>query len=323
MAYKYQYNPAATDNVSLQDTARGRAVAGSLTYRSTNSRMRRTEDEEASLGTICCFGFLFSVAQIFLHAALTLVLFWICYFRWDQNKYPTPFLWRGEGEKLDNQSPEERYRQTKEDLKMTWNLHPFLMVAGFIYFMGQAMLVYRIGTCCRRLITKLVHTTFHLLAIPCIALGFLAVWDYKSLQPAEDGSSAPQPHFYSIHSWLGLATMGLFALQLLVGLFSFLMLLACESGTARFRAGLVPVHAIMGTVTFLLAIATALCGLTEVETGVSKNDYPSYITRLDRLDITESVPLFLNVISGSLGVLAIIIPLILWYPKFRFRTEIA
>jgi len=79
----------------------------------------------------------------------------------------------------------------------------------------------------------------------------------------------------------------------------------------------------MGTVTFLLAIATAVCGLTEVETGVSKNDYPSYITRLDRLDITESVPLFLNVISGCLGVLAIIMPLILWYPKFRFRTEIA
>ena len=34
MAYKYQYNPAATDNVSLHDTARGR-TAGSLTYRSS------------------------------------------------------------------------------------------------------------------------------------------------------------------------------------------------------------------------------------------------------------------------------------------------
>ena len=34
MAYKYQYNPAATDNVSLHDNTRGR-TAGSLTYRST------------------------------------------------------------------------------------------------------------------------------------------------------------------------------------------------------------------------------------------------------------------------------------------------
>ena len=40
MAYKYQYNPAATDNVSLQDNGRnrGRSAAGSLTYRSSNNR---------------------------------------------------------------------------------------------------------------------------------------------------------------------------------------------------------------------------------------------------------------------------------------------
>lgn len=52
-------------------------------------------------------------------------------------------------------------------------------------------------------------------------------------------------------------------LQLVVGMFSFLALLACESATARFRAKLVPVHAIIGTATFILAIATCVCGLTE------------------------------------------------------------
>ena len=36
MAYKYQYNPAATDNMSLHDTSRGRAVPGSLTYSRTH-----------------------------------------------------------------------------------------------------------------------------------------------------------------------------------------------------------------------------------------------------------------------------------------------
>ena len=40
MAYKYQYNPAATDNVSLHDNTKGR-TAGSLTYRSTRSVSRR------------------------------------------------------------------------------------------------------------------------------------------------------------------------------------------------------------------------------------------------------------------------------------------
>ena len=38
MAYKYQYNPAATDNVSLHDNSRGRAAAGSLTYTRSSHR---------------------------------------------------------------------------------------------------------------------------------------------------------------------------------------------------------------------------------------------------------------------------------------------
>ena len=76
----------------------------------------------------------------------------------------------------------------------------------------------------------------------------------------------------------------------MVGVFSFLILLCCESATAGFRAALVPVthyiacsyskllsscpllatlpslpqlHSTLGTSTFLLAIATAVSGLTE------------------------------------------------------------
>jgi len=317
MAYKYQYNPAATDNVSLQDNGRnrGRSAAGSLTYRSSNNRMRRTDnDEETSLGTKCCFGFLFLIAQIFLHGALVLILFWICWFRWNKNLRDVPFIWPTGDE-------------TNEELEMTFNLHPFLMIAGFIYLMGQGMLVYRTGTCCKRLVTKLIHTMFHVLAIPCIAIGFYAIWEYKNLRKNEQtNESSPVPHFYSIHSWLGLATMGMFTLQLIVGLFSFLALLACESGTARFRAGLVPIHAIMGTATFILAIATGVCGLTEkalFDLSVNYSRYMNQIDGLSSINLSESIPLFLNVAAGCLGALAIIMPLILWYPKFRFRSEIA
>ena len=44
----------------------------------------------------------------------------------------------------------------------------------------SGMLVYRTCTCCRRIYGKLVHSLFHLLAVPCIVIAFLAVWDYKS-----------------------------------------------------------------------------------------------------------------------------------------------
>merc|ERR1719479_497084 len=104
---------------------------------------------------------------------------------------------------------------------------------------------------------------FHLLAIPCIVIGFFATWDYHNNRTDKDGKPAPIPNFYSLHSWMGLTTMGLFALQFIVGFFSFLLLLCCESATASFRAALVPVHSTFGVTTFLLAIATAVAGLTE------------------------------------------------------------
>ncbi|KAF2883277.1 hypothetical protein ILUMI_22895 [Ignelater luminosus] len=66
-----------------------------------------------------------------------------------------------------------------------------------------------------------------------------------------------------MHSWIGLVTMGLFAIQFVVGFFSFLVLLCCEGATAAFRAALVPIHASFGLTTFMLAVAACLTGLTE------------------------------------------------------------
>merc|ERR1719460_1115970 len=104
--------------------------------------------------------------------------------------------------------------------------------------------------------------------MPCIALAFVATYDSHTLRtvPCDSGNGlcdAPIPNFYSLHSWMGLASMGLFALQFIVGFFSFLLLLCCESATASFRANLVPIHSTFGITTFVMAIATACSGLTE------------------------------------------------------------
>ncbi|KAI4461797.1 cytochrome b561-related [Holotrichia oblita] len=132
------------------------------------------------------------------------------------------------------------------------------MVAGFITFSGFSILLYRICRCCRRIYVKLLHTVFHALAIPCVAIGFLAVLDSRNFNRPE-----AIPNFYSLHSWIGLVTMGLFAIQFVVGFFSFLLLLCCEGATAQFRASLVPIHASFGLTTFMLAIAACLTGLTQ------------------------------------------------------------
>jgi len=110
------------------------------------------------------------LASILLLAALIMALFWTLY-------YGQGYDW--------NENPEKQF-----------NLHPPLMIAGFITLSGFAMLLYRIGRCCGHLYVRLFHAFFHCLAIACIALGFIAVYNSKYF------SQPSQPHFYSLHSWL-------------------------------------------------------------------------------------------------------------------------
>ena len=70
-------------------------------------------------GARCCFGFLVAMAQILLHGVVGLVLFWVFkYHSNDKEDNPWPFAWRS-------------------NYELEFNLHPVLMILGFIYFMGQ------------------------------------------------------------------------------------------------------------------------------------------------------------------------------------------
>ncbi|XP_056638321.1 lysosomal membrane ascorbate-dependent ferrireductase CYB561A3-like isoform X5 [Diorhabda sublineata] len=208
-------------------------------------RHRHYEDEnEWGCGSWLEYTFVVVCASILLLGSLGLTLFWVI-------QYRGGFAWRDEPAK-------------------EFNLHPVLMVAGFITFSGFSILLYRICRCCRRIYVKLLHTIFHALAIPCIAVGFLTVLDSHNL------ANPPIANFYSLHSWIGFVTMGLFAIQFVVGFFSFLILLCCEGATAGFRAALVPIHASFGLTTFMLAIAAALTGLTEKAIFTLKDTYSDW-----------------------------------------------
>ena len=80
-------------------------------------RHRKSEDDEMSGGSRCCFGFMVFIAQILLHGVVGLVLFWVIQYHGKPDK-AWPFSW-------------------KTDPILEFNLHPFLMIMGFIYFMGQ------------------------------------------------------------------------------------------------------------------------------------------------------------------------------------------
>ncbi|XP_030751252.1 cytochrome b561-like isoform X3 [Sitophilus oryzae] len=242
---------------------------------------RHYEDEnEWSCGSWLEYTVVVVLASVLLLGSLGLTLFWVF-------QYRGGFAWR--------ENPAKQF-----------NLHPVLMVAGFITFSGFSVLLYRICRCCRRIYVKLLHTVFHALAIPCVAIGFLAVLDSHNL------AQPPIPNFYSLHSWIGLVTMGLFAIQFVVGFFSFLILLCCEGATAGFRSALVPIHASFGLTTFMLAIAASVSGLTEKALFSLPGRYSNF----------SEEGIVINTIGISLIALAIVVGYILQRDDFRYRAHI-
>ncbi|KAJ0180614.1 hypothetical protein K1T71_004018 [Dendrolimus kikuchii] len=193
------------------------------------SRSYESDDHERGACEWCEYALVITLATILLIGVSALTVFWVFYYRDGYDWADTP----------DRQ----------------FNLHPTLMVAGFVTFSGFSVLLYRICRCFRRIYVKLLHAIFHALAFPCIVIGFLAVLDYHNKKGINN--------FYSLHSWIGFVAMGLFGLQYTVGFFSFLLLLICNKGTAAFRASLVPIHAAFGILTFVLGVAACLTGLTE------------------------------------------------------------
>lgn len=194
------------------------------------SRSYESDDHERGACEWCEYALVITLATILLIGVSALTIFWVIYYR--------------DGYSWADDMPDKQF-----------NLHPTLMVAGFVTFSGFSVLLYRICRCFRRIYVKLLHAIFHALAFPCIVIGFLAVLDYHNKKGINN--------FYSLHSWIGFVAMGLFGLQYAVGFFSFLLLLICNKGTAGFRASLVPVHAAFGILTFVLGVAACLTGLTE------------------------------------------------------------
>ncbi|KAK7348883.1 hypothetical protein VNO80_23630 [Phaseolus coccineus] len=128
-------------------------------------------------------------------------------------------------------------------------LHPLLMVIGFILLSGEAILVHRWLPGSRGL-KKLVHLWLQGVALAC---GIFGIWTRFQ---GKDGIVA---NFYSLHSWMGLACVSLFAAQWFTGFLNFWH----RGEVRRVRIRILPWHVFLGLYTYALAIATAETGLLE------------------------------------------------------------
>ncbi|PHT99274.1 hypothetical protein BC332_31881 [Capsicum chinense] len=131
-----------------------------------------------------------------------------------------------------------------------FNIHPLLMVIGFVLMSGEAIMAYTTTPTSRKN-HKLFHMFLHLIALVAGIIGVIAVFKYHD----ESGI----PHVYTFHSWIGLSTIILFGLQWILSFLTFLFPRARTSTRSR----VAPWHALIGITIFFMAIVTAETGVVQ------------------------------------------------------------
>ncbi|XP_061860659.1 plasma membrane ascorbate-dependent reductase CYBRD1 [Colius striatus] len=134
-----------------------------------------------------------------------------------------------------------------------FNWHPILVITGFVFIQGIAIVVYRLPWTwkCSKLLMKFIHAGLNTIAMILAIVSIVAAFEYHNAQSI--------PNMYSLHSWIGLAVAIFYALQLFVGFAVFLLPFA----PVPLRAALMPIHVYSGLTIFATVIATALMGITE------------------------------------------------------------
>ncbi|GLJ12798.1 hypothetical protein SUGI_0198010 [Cryptomeria japonica] len=137
-----------------------------------------------------------------------------------------------------------------EDKNLIFNVHPTLMLIGFILLSGEGMLAYKTvpGT---KSYKKAAHLVLQAVAFIMAIIGIWAAYKFHIDKGIDN--------FYSLHSWLGVACVILFAIQWAVGFATFWY----PGGSRNARATLLPWHAFLGLYIYGLAVATAETGLLE------------------------------------------------------------
>ncbi|KAK9106509.1 hypothetical protein Syun_022520 [Stephania yunnanensis] len=140
-----------------------------------------------------------------------------------------------------------------DDSDLVFNAHPFLMVFGFIFMAGEAIMAYRMIPA-EQNVQKFVHMALHLVAITLGIVGIYAVFKFHRMSEIDN--------MFSLHSWLGMITFCLYGLQWLFGFLIFWFPRASDVSRHRIR----PWHMFFGRVLLYLAIVTAETGLMEKAT---------------------------------------------------------
>lgn len=147
-----------------------------------------------------------------------------------------------------------------------FNWHPVTMSIGMVFLYGNcelkvqlfekksklisstAILIYRGFRFGSKITLKQMHARIHALALIFTVYGLIVAFKSHS-----------SPHLYSLHSWIGMGAVILFAFQYVAGLLCFLFPVVRGS----FKVSYMPLHIFFGILGFILAMIACLLGICE------------------------------------------------------------
>ncbi|XP_078408294.1 plasma membrane ascorbate-dependent reductase CYBRD1 isoform X1 [Cetorhinus maximus] len=136
---------------------------------------------------------------------------------------------------------------------LEFNWHPVLSTIGLIFINGFGVIIYRLPWTWSfgKPLMKYIHAGLHIITFVLMVISLVAVFDFHD--------SKKIPNMYSLHSWIGLAAVIMHALQIILGLCTFL--LPC---TPTFiKAFYMSIHVGVGLFIFGMAVTAAEMGITE------------------------------------------------------------
>ncbi|KAL9260665.1 Transmembrane ascorbate ferrireductase 1-like protein [Drosera capensis] len=152
---------------------------------------------------------------------------------------------------------------------LIFNIHPVLMLIGFIILGGEAAVSYK-SLPLKKEQKKVVHLILHAVALILGIVGVYAAFKYHN--------EAGIDNLYSLHSWIGIGVISLYAIQWIYGFIVFFY----PGGSPGLRSESVPWHVAFGLFVYVLAVANAAIGFLEKLTflessGVSKFGSEAYL----------------------------------------------
>ncbi|XP_068646596.1 probable ascorbate-specific transmembrane electron transporter 1 [Aristolochia californica] len=152
---------------------------------------------------------------------------------------------------------------TATNKQLIFNIHPVLMLIGFVIIGSEAIISYK-ALPFRKEVKKLIHLVLHAIALVLGIIGIYAAFKYHN----ESGIA----NLYSLHSWLGIGTICLYAIQWIFGFVVFFF----PGGTSSLRSGALPWHVAFGLFVYLLALATVELGFLEKLTFLQNSGLDKY-----------------------------------------------